>query len=87
MLLKEDTAILHRFDRTNQGRTNQRSLEYDLWDLVQQIADQASVRFATSFSVTTSTKSITWISIKPPCIKKTSITIKCTIQFVNKDLR
>ena len=66
MLLAEGEPMLHRFDRTNQEKTRQRYLEHYLWDLVLQIADQSSVRLATSFSVTTSTKSITLISIKPP---------------------
>ncbi len=69
MLLTEDTAILHRFDQTNLERENQRYSDYDLWDLVLQIADQSFVRLAAILSVTTGTISIEWISIKTPYIE------------------
>lgn len=36
----EDTAVLHRFNRTNLKRKNQRCRNYNLWDWVLQIADQ-----------------------------------------------
>lgn len=64
VLLIENASVIHRFNRTNLERANQRYLEYDLLDLVQQIADQSFVRLATFLSVTTSTRSIELISIK-----------------------
>jgi len=33
VLLTEDATILHRFNRTNLERANQRYWDYDLWDL------------------------------------------------------
>ena len=69
MLLEENAVMLHRFDRTNQKRANQRYLEYDLWDLILQIANQSCVRLVAILSVTNGTISIEWIRIKTPYIK------------------